>query len=127
MKNSVKLMTSALALGFAMSGFAQDATNTNKTLSKDTAKPKVIIEIPKQAIESGKIIIRDGQVYARIGKADKMADGRAVVFTSFTTAGSITIEGQASDELPYAETLLSAWGYANRVAPWFMAKDPSLN
>ena len=87
MKNSVKLMTSALALGFAMSGFAQDATNTNKTLSKDTAKPKVIIEIPKQAIESGKIIIRDGYVYTRIGKADKMADGRAVVFVSSTSGG----------------------------------------
>ena len=78
MKNSVKLMTSALALGFAMSGFAQDAT-TSDTAAKDTAKPKVIIEIPKQAIESGKIIIRDGQVYARIGKADKMADGSGVV------------------------------------------------
>ena len=78
MKNSVKLMTSALALGFAMSGFAQDATHTSQAAPKETAKLKVIIELPKQAIESGKIIIRDGQVYARIGKADKMADGRSV-------------------------------------------------
>ena len=79
MKNGLKLMTSALALGFAMSGFAQDATNTSKTLSKETAKPKVIIEIPNQAIESRKVIIQDGKVYARIGKANKMTGGRDVV------------------------------------------------
>ena len=75
MKTSLKLTLSALALGLTLSSFAQDKANTPASTTKTS--PKVMIQIPDSSIKSGKILIKDGQVYVRIG-AERTMDSGAV-------------------------------------------------
>ena len=74
MKTSLKLTLGAMALGLSLSSFAQDNANTPASTKAD---PKVMIQIPDSAMKSGKVIIKDGQVYVRIGK-ESMNDSGAV-------------------------------------------------
>ena len=73
MKTSLKLTLSALALGLTLSSFAQDKANTPASTTKTS--PKVMIQIPDSSIKSGKILIKDGQVYVRIGTERTMDSG----------------------------------------------------
>ena len=72
MKTSLKLTLGAIALGLSLSSFAQDNANTPASTKAD---PKVMIQIPDSAMKSGKVIIKDGQVYVRIGSEVKMDSG----------------------------------------------------
>ena len=83
MKTSLKLTLGAMALGLSLSSFAQDNANTPAPATK--ADPKVMIQIPDSAIKSGKVIIKDGQVYVRIGKEGHGGDH--VIASRYVTSG----------------------------------------
>ena len=59
-------------------------TQPDTATADASAKVKIQIQIPDQAIKSGRIIIKDGQVYVRIGTEKTMSSGavKAVVLTS---------------------------------------------
>ena len=87
MKTSLKLTLSALALGLTLSSFAQDKANTPASTTKTS--PKVMIQITDSSIKSGKILIKDGQVYIRIGAERTMDSGAVKADEDFFTCPGV--------------------------------------
>ena len=81
------LLITACSLG--ASSMALGAAQTQSDNKSSDANVK--IQIPEKAIKSGKIIIKDGQVYVRVGTETKMdsGDGKAIILETKHPQGNI--------------------------------------
>ena len=64
------LLITACSLGSAVTALGAPQTQPNNASADASASMK--IQISEKAIQSGKIIIKDGQVYVRVGKETAM-------------------------------------------------------
>jgi len=75
-----KTILAALVFGTCVGSFAQAKSDVSNSTDKSAAdKPKVFIQIPDKALKSGKVMVKDGSVYVRIGKERVVDDGSKAV------------------------------------------------